>query len=103
MQESSTAEVSGPPAGWSKQGHNWWIGVDEAEVRKAIDAHNEDKKNCPTCQHGDYGPRRASGYHYYTADQLRFNSYQCESGSRWYDPTTGKMEGRAHCACNRCF
>lgn len=27
----------------------------------------------------------------------------CVSGSRWYNPDTGEMVGRAHCTCDACF
>ncbi|HSE47091.1 MAG TPA: hypothetical protein VLA89_17365 [Gemmatimonadales bacterium] len=30
-------------------------------------------------------------------------TYQCRSGSRWFNPKTRQMEGRKHCTCDGCF
>jgi len=49
-------------------------------------------RHATTSTHGDSPVSKASAH-----------TYQCRSGSRWFNPQTRKMEGRAHCTCDYCF
>lgn len=67
-----------------------------AKVQAALDA---DKRGCASCERG-YGPAHARTY--VTTEAVYTST--CRSGSRWYNPATGQMEGRAHCTCEEsCF
>lgn len=71
-----------------------------AEVDEMVAAVEADRLACPTC-HGETGmvPSHYTGY----ARDGEAYTYHCRSGSRWFNPNTRKMEGRAHCTCDACF
>lgn len=76
---------------------------DIAEVAAAL---AKDKSDCPSCQRGEsMTPNHATTYiHGDTpVSKASAHSYHCRSGSRWFNPNTRVMEGRAHCTCDTCF
>jgi hypothetical protein len=57
-----------------------------------------DEVSCPDCNPGNIVR--------HTRDFVRNGVYmasQCDSRSRWYNPKTKVVEGRAHCTCDYCF
>lgn len=72
------------------------------EQAKALrEALARDVDDCDECQQGTPVPHAA--YTWVRPDEDVGNTYRCRSFCRWYNPDTGKMEGRAHCTCDSCW
>lgn len=91
--------------GWTRLRNGTWktmLPSDVAEVRAAIAA---DIADCTTCQRGGMMPQHMTTYISEGRDthKVSAHTYRCRSFSRWFNPTTRKMEGRAHCTCPSCW
>lgn len=82
---------------------------DPAEIAEAQAAIEADKASCPSCKAGTPVSHNTGGVFSRRVSPIVketysvASTYQCRSGSRWYNPATKKMEGRAHCTCDYCW
>lgn len=93
-------------SGWTRLRDGGWKTLDAVEIADVRAALAADVAACPTCQRGGMMPAHATYtyVHEATADRrASAHTYHCRSLSRWYNPQTGEMEGRAHCTCDSCF
>ncbi len=67
-------------------------------AKNAALAWKADMDACQSCVPGNIV---SHGTSYSRADT--FVTYRCNSLSRWYNPATKVVEGRAHCTCDYCF
>lgn len=79
-----------------------WVSIDPEDVeemKSAIEAE------WATCGHplSRGMPEHNTGYAVLTEMTCEARTYQCRSGSRWFNPQTHQMEGHAHCTCDGCF
>lgn len=81
----------------TKGGKTWTTG-DEDEIYDAQEALDFDTFKCPGCVDG-FRPKHGTTL----ITKNMCYTYQCASGSRWYNPATSMMEGRSHCTCDYCF
>ena len=78
--------------------------ADIADMRLAIYA---DQLDCTTCANLHNPVKHCTSYIVEMSERdgrlASAHTYRCRSGSRWYNPETRQMEGRAHCTCDYCF
>ena len=88
--------------GWTKLADRSWksmLASDIAEMDAAIKA---DIAACG-CTTGGFKPQHCTSYVALGQTHSSAHSYHCRSWSRWFNPETRQMEGRAHCTCDSCF
>ena len=85
-------------SGWTHLRDRSWKTMNRSEMEQMRVAIEADKAECPLCTEGDIVPHMTG----YVNDHAAY-TYHCRSLSRWYNPETRKMEGRAHCTCDSCF
>lgn len=100
--------------GWTRLREGSFKTMNVAEIAECAAALAEDRAKCETCvkggdgtpnhattsTHGDFPAQPARGI---PASKASAITYRCRSGSRWFNPTTRQMEGRAHCTCDYCY
>jgi hypothetical protein len=83
---------------YRKHGLRYFESRDPEDIAILAEVLRVDMAACETCQKGT--PVLHSNA---TVRGDWAVTYQCRSLSRWFNPTTKKMEGRAHCTCDGCW
>lgn len=91
--------------GWTRLRDGAWKTMKAEDIAEVAAALAKDKEDCKTCAAGGMMPKHATTYvHGDTpTSKASAHSYHCRSWSRWFNPQTREMEGRAHCTCDFCF
>lgn len=90
--------------GWVHDNHNSWVTYDVKEMGRVRLLVNADKKACPCSQNPNDPTTHIHTYFGAGLGGVPFGrSYTCDSHSRYYNPKTGEIEGRAHCTCDFCY
>ena len=91
-------------SGWTRLRDGSWKTMKPADIADVRLALATDTVTCASCIAG--GPVKHGTTYIVEGREGRgvsAHSYRCRSGSRWYNPQTRQMEGRAHCTCDYCF
>jgi hypothetical protein len=97
----------GPGGHWLPMGSKFGMRTrqtfDKDTVEQVAKLLNEEKANCAQCVPGMPVKHATLTARVDGPNGPWAMTYQCRSGSRWFNPETGQMEGREHCTCDGCF
>lgn len=92
--------------GWVRLRDGTWKTMKPAEVAEVRAALAKDMAECASCQAGTIVEHATTYIHEAGERDTHVpaaHTYRCRSGSRWFNPATRQMEGRAHCTCPVCW